>query len=183
MPESVVQPVRPDPAMVTAHEMADMIDAVLAERYAGLDSRALRLSTNLKRLLTLLGHRETEAVHEPYACPAAGFRVLAMLWIFGDMSTRDICKLSAVSRQALAGVLATLEKRGLVERDRATSADRRQYTVRITDRGVDLIGPGLLAQNEVHSRFFSVLDADEQRQLSTLLAKVVGGQAQPVAGF
>ncbi|MEU1548360.1 MarR family transcriptional regulator [Nocardia sp. NPDC005745] len=173
----------PGRAKVSADEMADLIDSVLTEYEPTLDSEALLLSTNLKRTLTLLGHREFEAVHKQVGYPAAGFRVLAMLWIFGELSTRDICKLSGVSRQALAGVLSTMEKGGLVERDRATGADRRQYTVRITPQGMDVIGPGLRIQNEVHSRFFGVLEPEEQRQLSALLGKLVAGQTHFVAGF
>lgn len=172
-----------DPARVSVNEMADYIDSVLVSRHPDLDSDALRLSTNLKRTLTLLGHRESEAVHQHVDCPVAGFRVLAMLWIFGEMSTRDICKLSGVSRQALAGVLNTLEKRGLVERDRSTGTDRRQYKVGITTEGAQLIEPGLQMQNAVHSRFFDVLEPEEQRQLSSLLIKVVSGQRHPVAGL
>lgn len=167
----------------SAHEMADYISAVFAGHYSGIDSRALSLSTNLKRVLTILDQRESEAVHRKVGLAAAGFRVLAMLWIFGDMSTRDVCKLAGVSRQALAGVLSTLEKRQLIERDRATGTDRRQYTVRITPTGVDLIEPGLQMQNEVHRRFFSVLEPAEQRQLSALLGKVVAGRPHVVAGL
>ncbi|AQA04614.1 hypothetical protein BVC93_21770 [Mycobacterium sp. MS1601] len=163
--------------------MADYIDTVLVNRDPDLDSDALRLSTNLKRALTLLGHRESEAVHQQIDCPTAGFRVLAMLWIFGDMSTRDICKLSGVSRQALAGVLKTLEKRRLIERDRSTGSDRRQYEVGITADGARLIEPGLQMQNDVHSRFFAVLEPEEQRQLSSLLTKLVAEQSHPVAGL
>lgn len=167
----------------SALEMADYISAVFEDHFSGIDSSALTLSTNLKRVLTVLDQREAEAVHRQVGCAAAGFRVLAMLWIFGEMSTRDVCKLAGVSRQALAGVLGTLEKRHLIERDRATGTDRRQYTVRITANGVDLIEPGLRMQNEVHSRFFSVLDPAEQRQLSALLGKVVAGRPHVVAGL
>jgi DNA-binding MarR family transcriptional regulator len=183
MVQPAMRPSSLDPARISAREMADLVDSVLANRLPTLDSDALRLSTNLKRTLTLLGHRESQAVHNRVGCPASGFRVLAMLWIFGEMSTRDICKLSGVSRQALAGVLSVLETRGLVARDRATGADRRQYTVRITGEGAEIIGPGLRIQNEVHTRFFSVLKPEEQRQLSALLSKIVGGQTHLVAGL
>lgn len=167
----------------SAHDMADYIRAALTDHDSGIDSSALLLSTNLKRVLTVLDQREAEAVYRQVGCAAAGFRVLAMLWIFGAMSTRDVCKLAGVSRQALAGVLNTLEKRQLIDRDRATGTDRRQYTVRITSKGADVIEPGLRIQNEVHSRFFSVLEPAEQRQLSALLGKVVAGRPHLVAGF
>lgn len=183
MPQPAVHSPVLGPARVSAHEMADYIDSVLVSRHPDLDSVALRLSTNLKRTLTLLGHRESEAVHQHIDCPLAGFRVLAMLSIFGEMYTRDICKLSGVSRQAQAGVLKTLEKRGLVERDRSTGCDRRQYRVGITSEGARLIEPALQMQNHVHSRFFDVLEPEEQRQLSCLLTKVVAGQRHSVAGF
>lgn len=168
---------------VSAREMAETIDSVLTGHHPNLDSEALLLSTNLKRIVTLLGHREFEAVHKRVDCPASGFRVLAMLWIFGEMSTGEIRKLSGVSRQALAGVLNTLEARGLLEKDRATGVDRRRYTVGITAEGIDLIRPALWVQNEVHSRFFDVLEPAEQRQLATLLNKVLAGQTHLVAGL
>ncbi|MGQ4601324.1 MarR family transcriptional regulator [Nocardia sp. R6R-6] len=162
---------------VTVHEMDNLIDQVLAARYPNIDSAALRMSTNLKRTLTYLAHREATAVYDRFGCPEAASRVLSMLWIFGEMLTRDICKLTGVSRQAVAGVLNTLEKRGLISRDRAKDQDRRQHTVRITPAGSDLIGPSLLAQNEVHSEFFSVLSADEAEQFAATLSKLLRAQS------
>ncbi|RYF59668.1 MAG: MarR family transcriptional regulator [Comamonadaceae bacterium] len=174
---SVQDSVIPSPSQVGAHEMDALIDRVLAARYSGIDSKSLRMSTNLKRTLTLLSHRETEAVYDRFDCPEAGSRVLSMLWIFGEMATRDICKLTGVSRQAVSGVLSTLEKRGLVSRERAKGQDRRQHTVCITQSGVELIGPSLIAQNQVHSTFFSVLSADEAEQFGSILSKLLRGQS------
>lgn len=167
----------PAASEVGAHEMEELIDRVLRVRYPDIDSDSLRLSTNLKRALTVLGHRELEQVYDRFGVPEAGSRTLSMLWIFGEMSTRDICKLAGVSRQAVAGVVNTLEKRGLVVRNRATTRDRRQHTVRITDDGIGVIGPILEAQNRVHSQFFSALTATESETLMALLTKLVRTQS------
>lgn len=166
----------PVPSKVGPAEMDRLIDEVLSARYQQIDRSSLRISTNLKRVLTLLSHRESEAVYGKFKCPAAASRVLSMLWIFGEMATRDICKLTGVSRQSVAGVLNTLDKRGLVGRDRATGKDRRQHTVRITEAGAHVIEPILLAQNEVHSTFFAVLSDEETEQLGAILLKLVRGQ-------
>ncbi|MGY4099385.1 MarR family winged helix-turn-helix transcriptional regulator [Nocardia sp. R16R-3T] len=167
---------------VGVHEMDELIDRVLAARYPGIDRAALRMSTNLKRTLTHLAHREADAVYDRFGCPEAASRVLAMLWIFGEMATRDICKLTGVSRQAVAGVINTLEKRGLVGRDRAKGQDRRQHTVWITPAGSELIGPSLVAQNEVHAEFFSVLSADEAEQFAAILSKLLRADATEPSG-
>lgn len=167
----------PKASQVRADEMDELIDRVLRVRFPDIDRDGLRLSTNLKRALTVLGHREFEQIYDRFGVPEAGSRTLSMLWIFGEMSTRDICKLGGVSRQAVAGVVNTLEKRGLVVRNRATASDRRQHTVRITDAGISVIGPILQAQNSVHSQFFSALSDSESTTLIALLTKLVRTQS------
>lgn len=177
MTHSPTKQIGVEPPSVSAQEMAGLIEEVLAEHHPTIDRRSLRLSTNLKRAYTLLSHREEVGVHHRFGCPPAAFRVLAMLWIFGRMDTRDICKLAGVTRQAVAGVLATLEKRELIGRDRAVGADKRRITVWITPRGVDVIRPGLSAQNVTHTEFFGALDEREAAELSHLLGKLVGSES------
>lgn len=168
-----------DPSRVTAAGMVDLIEQSLRTRYPKLESNSLHLSTNLKRVITFLTRREDVEVNEPLDVTPAAFRVLAMLSIFGQMESRDVCRLTGVSRQAVSTVLANLERRGFVERKRAESTDRRQVIVGITNRGEELITAGLESQNRAHARFFSVLDESERVELNRLLRKLVGSRSHP----
>jgi len=168
-----------DPARVTAAGMVELIERSLQQRYEHLDSTSLHLSTNLKRVVTFLTHREDVEVNDPLTITPAAFRVLAMLSIFGRMEARDVGRLSGVSRQAVSTVLANLERHGFIERQRAESVDRRQVIVDITVEGEALITAGLETQNRTHARFFSVLDEDERAEFDRLLWKLV--RARPDA--
>ena len=64
------------------------------------------------------------------------FGVLNVLRSTGGASQRELCDTLGLDRSTVAGLVARLEGRGLVERGRAP-ADRRRNVVRLTPAGAD----------------------------------------------
>jgi len=64
--------------------------------------------------------------------------VLWVTWIWEPIETRQIAEEGGFSKATLSGVLSTLEKRGLVSRERSES-DGRLVLVRLTPAGRKLM--------------------------------------------
>ena len=150
-----------------------MLAATVTDDRPELDQEILRAATNLKRAATVLEQIETRNVHNTTGRTSAAFRVLVMTWAFGPIEAKDVSRLSGVSRQAVSGVLATLERDGLVSRERATKADKRLVPVTITDAGRTLVEDNLHRQNKVQKDFFGALSAPELQTLIELLSRLV----------
>jgi len=163
----------PDPAMISGLEMQQVITETVKGLFPPVDDISLQLSTTLKRAKTLLVHREEREVHRDLGCTPPAFQVLAMLWIFGPMPTRELCRLAGISRQAAFALITTLEKNDLVEKRPTDGEDRRLVSINITEAGRDVVQLGLPEQNRCHARFFSHLDDDEKKTLLTLLSRLV----------
>lgn len=129
------------------------------------------LVVNLTRFYNRLG-QDSESLHRKLGWSWAGFRIMNLLWaVRGPMEARHLARLSGASRATIAALLGTLERSGLVTRDRSES-DRRQVLVRLTDEGRERLLPGLRAQAERDREWFSVLTPAEQDQLNALLQKL-----------
>lgn len=142
-------------------------------RIAGLDETAASLGILLTR--AALAHvQESEAkVHRSGGWSWAGFRILYIIWMFGEVEARDLARISGVSRQATSTVLATLEAAGLVERERTSTVDKRLVTVRLTPAGRPTFERAFVAQNALDSAIFGVLTEAERATLHSLLQRVL----------
>ncbi|MER8073019.1 MarR family transcriptional regulator [Streptomyces sp. NPDC094034] len=167
------QVARPVPSSISAKDMDAMLAATVTNGHPELSHDILRAATNLKRAATVLEQIETRMVHNTTGRTSAAFRVLVMTWAFGPIEAKDVSRLSGVSRQAVSGVLATLERDGLVGRERATKADKRLVPVTITEAGRDLVEGNLLRQNEVQQEFFGSLSSEEMQTLIELLSRLI----------
>jgi DNA-binding MarR family transcriptional regulator len=68
-------------------------------------------------------------------------------------------------------VLGTLERDGLVARERSES-DRRQVLVRLTEEGARRLESGIDAQVRRDRQWFAVLSPDEQRVFGRMLQRL-----------
>ena len=140
-------------------------------RLGEFDEDAALVAMMLTR--TSVAHLQvSERLHRSREWSWSGFRIMWMIWLFEAIEARDLARLAGVSRQATSSVLATLEGKGLVHRERTSPTDRRLVTVSLTPEGLDEVKRAFVEQNVLDSQWFSVLDADEQRQFVRLLAKV-----------
>jgi MarR family transcriptional regulator, organic hydroperoxide resistance regulator len=145
------------------------------DRIGGLDETAASLGILLTR--SALAHvQESEArVHRAAGWSWAGFRIMYIIWILGEVEARDLARISGVSRQSTSTVLATLESAGLVNRERASTEDKRLVAVRLTAEGNAAFESAFVGQNALDAQMFGVLSDDEKKTLQSLLQRVLDG--------
>lgn len=167
------KPLVSSPSAISAKDFEGLVAAAVVARHQEVDQRVLRAATDLKRAANVLEQIEVRKVHASAGRTSAAFRVLVMIWAFGPIEAKDVTRLSGVTRQAVSSCLATLDRDGLVSRERATKADKRLVPVTVTQAGAELVERNLLPQNQVQQAFFEVLSPDELTTLTDLLARLL----------
>ncbi|MEM1334285.1 MAG: MarR family transcriptional regulator [Actinomycetota bacterium] len=112
-------------------------------------------------------------VHRPAGLSSAGFRVLFTVWVFESLEPRQIARFSGVSTAAVSGVVSTLERRGLVRKQRRTD-DRRRLDVRLTPAGRALVAEVYTNQNEREGVVFADFEPDELAAFTRSLRRLLG---------
>ncbi|MBO0610757.1 MarR family winged helix-turn-helix transcriptional regulator [Myceligenerans salitolerans] len=106
----------------------------------------------------------------PWQDPSQGQgRVLALLKLQPETTQKELTFLLGMSRQAMAELLAKLEKQGLVEREPSPD-DKRVVVVRLTEAGREA------EQAEEHAPagdLLDVLEDDEVERLSGYLGRIL----------
>ncbi|MGW1545849.1 MarR family winged helix-turn-helix transcriptional regulator [Streptomyces sp. NPDC002346] len=150
----------------------DLLRARLVEQDTVPSDAADRtdLVFNLTKFWNRLG-QDAESVHRRLGWSWAGFRFMNLLWAAGPLEARQLTRLSGASRAATSAVLNTLERDGLISRDRSES-DRRQVLVSLTEEGSARLLEGLRTQAERDRVWFAVLSPEEQQQLGRLLMRL-----------
>jgi DNA-binding MarR family transcriptional regulator len=100
------------------------------------------------------------------------FTVMWVLWVWGEMESRELAIDAGVTKGTLTGVVGTLERRGLVSR-RRDAVDGRLVLVSSTTTGDDLMASLFARFNAGERRIVAGLDDDEATQLAHLLRKVL----------
>ena len=137
------------------------------------DLRALALE-QLRHIsiLQFQGMRRSMAADVPWRDPRQGQgRVLALLKMKPEITQRELTFLMGMSRQALAELLAKLQRQGLVERE-PSPEDRRQMMVRLTDAGRAADQQGQ-TPNATFEGIIDCLDDDEVERLADIFAKII----------
>lgn len=124
--------------------------------HAGLDLEATALASNIFRVATAMRRRLEQAALRESGLSWTAFKVLWVLWIWGERETRFIAIEADITKGTLTGVVDTLQRRGLVER-RRHDGDKRLVSVGLSDEGTDLI-----------ERTFPIFNAEE-RAIANLL--------------
>ena len=107
----------------------------------------------------------------PHDLTHAGFVMLMTLWMTGPRETRELAAVLRVTKGAVVGSVNTLEKRGLVTRERSDT-DRRLVSVALTPEGDALITRVQKTWHALEREVTAVLSADEKRTLAALCRKV-----------
>jgi DNA-binding MarR family transcriptional regulator len=100
------------------------------------------------------------------------FTVMWVLWVWGEMESRELAIDAGITKGTLTGVVSTLEGRGLVQR-RRDEVDGRLVLVSATPDGEELMAALFARFNEGEARVVSALDGAERDQLAYLLRKVL----------
>ncbi|MCB5909514.1 MarR family winged helix-turn-helix transcriptional regulator [Streptomyces pinistramenti] len=137
----------------------------------GVDPLAMRLVLTLHRAANMLVYDLESTVHRPRGWSWPGFRVLFAVWLAGPVEAKKVAELSGMSRAAVSALVGTLERDGLVTKERAPH-DGRAVHLGLTAAGMQAITSAFRSHNEREREWAGSLSADEQETLISLLGKL-----------
>lgn len=137
-----------------------------------LDFRAMAAVSNLFRASAAIRrHMEAKVLAED-RLSWTSFVVLWVLWVWGELESRDLAAAVGISRPTSTGVVKTLEARSLVRRSK-TAEDRRLVRVRLTDPGRRKIEQLFPRFNAEEVSLTSHLEPEQQEVLASLLRSML----------
>ncbi|GAA2474502.1 MarR family transcriptional regulator [Streptomyces thermolineatus] len=136
-----------------------------------VDRRAMRLVLTLHRAANMLVYDLESTVHRPRGLSWPGFRVLFVIWLTGQVEAKKVAELSGMSRAAVSALVGTLERDGLVVKERAPH-DGRAVHLGLTEEGRETITDAFSAHNVREQEWTGALSEDEQTTLIALLEKM-----------
>ena len=149
----------------------DKLQAI-ARRFPQIDAQSLAASIALLRLSSSL-HATMDGQYARHGTSRGRFHVLMMLYETEGqgLTPHDLAERAAVTRAAMTGLLDTLVKDGLVERQ-DDALDRRSYRVQLTDQGHRFLKRMLPDHFSRMNALVGKLSLEDKRQLVKLLEKV-----------
>jgi DNA-binding MarR family transcriptional regulator len=150
-----------------------------------LDFRAMWAISNVFRSSTALRRHLEATVLAPDRLSWTAFTALWVLWIWGEMESRDFAAAVGISRPTATGVVSTLQRRRLVRRKKA-AADGRVVLVSLTPSGRRKIEQLFPRFNAEEARVASALSNEDQDRIAsmlrTLLSSVESGSHRDRGG-
>lgn len=142
-------------------------------RFQGTPTETLALDTLIKlmRATGTLGSRLLGPLQKQQGLTESQLGVLEALYHGGPMTQGQLCGKLLKSGSNLTTVLDNLERDGLVKRTR-DAADRRVQNVDLTEEGTRVVREAIPVHVARVTDAFSVLTADEQRELGRLCRKL-----------
>jgi DNA-binding MarR family transcriptional regulator len=137
-----------------------------------IDTEAAALVLNLHRAASVVVYDLESSVHRPRGLSWAGFRLLFALWISGPLDAKDAARIAGMSRQATSSLANTLERAGLIGRERGPH-DRRAVAFALTDAGAELLVAAYEAHNQRERMWAEQLTAEERRVVTSALGKLL----------
>src|SRR3972149_4971165 len=145
-----------------------------------LDFRAMAAASNLFRAAAATRSRASAAIRRHMEAKVlaedrlswTSFVVLWVLWVWGEMESRDLAAAVGISRPTSTGVVTTLEGRGFVSRSR-TAEDGRLVRGALTPAGRRKIERLFPRFNAEEVAVTSHLEPEQQEQLAVLLRSML----------
>lgn len=144
---------------------------------AGYDFEAMALASNVFRAATAMRRRLEQRVLADTGLSWTAFKVLWVLWIWGERETSFLAVEADITKGTLTGVVDTLERRSLVTRHRQ-DYDRRLVQVRLTEEGTSLIEEVFPVFNGEERRIADLLGKRDRRALIRGLRHLVSALAE-----
>lgn len=159
--------------MTGPHHLTETEQAA-RERLVGLDVdlTAAEALANLHRAVNAVRNHFEQSVLREADLTWTGFVVLWVVWIWGELETRQAAAEAAITKGTLTGVVKTLESRGLVER-RTHPSDRRRVLLRLTPAGGRLMKTLFPRFNAEEKFVLCDLDGAQVSAMTTALRTVV----------
>ncbi len=137
-----------------------------------LDFRAMWAVSNLFRTSAAIRRHMESKVLAHDRLSWTSFVALWVLWVWGEMESRDLAAAVGISRPTSTGVVTTLERRGFVRR-RKSPEDGRMVRVSLTQRGRKKIEALFPRFNAEESAVTSDLTPDEQDSMAGMLRSML----------
>jgi MarR family transcriptional regulator, organic hydroperoxide resistance regulator len=137
-----------------------------------LDFRAMWAVSNLFRTSAAIRRHMESKVLAADRLSWTSFVALWVLWVWGEMESRDLAAAVGISRPTSTGVVTTLERRGFVRR-RKNAKDGRMVRVSLTERGRKKIGELFPRFNAEESVVTSDLTREEQDSIAGMLRSML----------
>lgn len=137
-----------------------------------LDFDSLHAISNIYRAATAVRRRAEREVLAQHNLSWGGFTILWVLWVWGQMDTARLASECGLAKGTLTGMLTTLERQHLVEREQVKT-DRRKVTVALTSDGLALIEDLFPRFNAYEVAMSEGLSPEEKREMARLLRKVI----------
>jgi len=137
-----------------------------------LDFRAMWAVSNLFRASAAIRRHMEAKVLAHDRLSWTSFVVLWVLWVWGEMESRDLAAAVGISRPTSTGVVTTLERRRLVRRAR-NADDGRMVRVSLTGRGRRKIEALFPRFNEEEKALTAHLSPEEQETMAGMLRSML----------
>jgi DNA-binding MarR family transcriptional regulator len=137
-----------------------------------LDFRAMAAVSNLFRASAAIRRKMESDVLAGDRLSWTSFVVLWVLWVWGEMESRDLAAAVGISRPTSTGVVTTLEGRGYVRR-RKSADDGRMVRVSLTRKGRTKIGDLFPRFNAEEVAVTAHLSAEDQDRLASMLRSML----------
>ena len=133
-----------------------------------LDFRAMWAVSNLFRTSAAIRRHMEASVLAADKLSWTSFVALWVLWVWGEMESRDLAAAVGISRPTSTGVVTTLEGRGWVER-RKSAEDGRMVRVSLTAEGERKIADLFPRFNAEETGVTSRLSTEQQDAMAAML--------------
>jgi DNA-binding MarR family transcriptional regulator len=137
-----------------------------------LDFRAMWAVSNLFRASAAIRRHMEAQVLADDRLSWTSFVALWVLWVWGEMESRDLAAAVGISRPTSTGVVTTLERRGLVQR-RKSSEDGRMVRVSLTGQGLAKIEELFPRFNAEESAVTCHLSPEQQDAMAAMLRSML----------
>jgi len=159
---------------VTGHRSITETEKTVQEKLGDipLQWESMAAVANIYRAAAATRHHVENSVLREVELTWTGFVVLWVVWIFGEMETRNVAEEAGISKGTLTGVARTLEARGLVRRS-AHATDGRMVLLALTQAGEALMRRLFPAFNAEEAFVTARLSSADSLQLADLLRRIV----------
>lgn len=151
------------------------IQAKLGDR-AGFDFSALQAISNVYRAANSVRNFMERDLLAAHGLSWGGFTAMFVLWVWGPLEAHELADECGMAKGTLTGVVATLERAGLVSR-RRLAEDRRRVQVALTTEGDALITTLFPQFHRREVQLTAQLTEEERETLARLLRKLIAGTA------
>ena len=158
--------------MTGSHTLSET-EARVADRlsHMQLDFEAMAVTSNLFRAASAVRNYFERNVLAESGLSWTAFVVLWVTWIWEPAETREVAAEAGISKATLTGVLSTLEKMGLVERNRSPE-DGRLVLVTLTDHGNTLMEKLFPEFNKQEREVVGAIASSDRSALADMLRAI-----------